>query len=162
MEATKKSHWLTEAMAVKDIGSPRHLDDESKAKRIMFTPGRLMVKGDTSKSGICCDRLEIYLTFWTRLMQKNLTYKLLTTICLSGCSIDSSMNISNTYTTYVYHTTHACVKFVKTQFSCPKELHVNFHPISLPILTQLQNITHVTVTLRNVCWDNVMNAMTTD
>ena len=74
-------------------------------------------------------------------MQKNLAYKLLTTSCLSGCSIDSSMNISNTYTTNVYYTTHACVKFVKTQFFCPKELHVHFHPISLPILTQLQNIT---------------------
>ena len=35
-------------------------------------------------------------------------------------------------------------------------------PISLPILTQLQNITHVIVTLRNVCWDSVMNAMTMD
>ena len=52
-----------------------------------------------------------------------------------------SMNISNTYTTNLYHTTHTCVKFVKTQFFCPKEFHVYFHLISLPILTQLQAIT---------------------
>ena len=95
-------------------------------------------------------------------MQKNLRHKLLMTSCLSECSIHSSVNISNTYTTNVYHTAHAFVKFVKTQFFCPKDLHVHFHPISLPILTQLQNITHVIVTLRNVCWDSVMNAMTMD
>ena len=48
----------------------------------------------------------------------------------SECSINFSMNISNT--TNVYHITHACVKFVKTQFFCPKELHVYFHLISPP------------------------------
>ena len=95
-------------------------------------------------------------------MQKNLTHNILTTSCLSGCSIDSSMKISNTYTTSVYHTTHACVEFVKTQFFCPKELHVHFDPISLPIFTQLQNITHVIVTLPDKCWYSVMNAMTID
>ena len=72
------------------------------------------------------------------------------------------MNMSNAYATNVYHKTNACVKFVKTQFFCPKELHVHFHPISLPIITQLQNITHVIVTLPIVCWDSVMNAMTMD
>ena len=70
-------------MAVKGIGSPRHLDDESKAKRIMFTSGRLMVKGDTSKSGICCDRLEIYLTFsdaeesYVQAFDDNLSFRML-------------------------------------------------------------------------------------
>ena len=72
------------------------------------------------------------------------------------------LNEHKQYTTNVYHTTHACVKFVKTPFFCPKELHVHFHPISPPILTQSQNITHVIVTLRNVCWNSVMNAMTMD
>ena len=42
------------------------------------------------------------------------------------------------------------------------KLHVHHHPISLPMVTQLQNITHVIVTLHNVCWDSVMNAMTMD
>ena len=53
-------------------------------------------------------------------------------------------------------------EFVKTQFFCPKGLHVYFHLISLPILTQLQNITHVIVILWNVCWDSAMNAITLD
>ena len=39
---------------------------------------------------------------------------------------------------------------------------VYFHLISLPILTQLQNITHVIVILWNVCWDSAMNAITMD
>ena len=42
-------------------------------------------------------------------MQKNLTHKLLMTSCLSGCSIDCSMNISNTYTTKrIPHNTCLC------------------------------------------------------
>ena len=38
----------------------------------------------------------------------------------------------------------------------------DFHPISLPILTQLQNITHVIVAMLNVCWDYVINAVIMD
>ena len=42
-------------------------------------------------------------------MQKNLTHKLLMTSCLSGCSIDCSMNTSNTYTTKrIPHNTCLC------------------------------------------------------
>ena len=140
-----------EPIVAKGIGSPRPFDDESMQKGCLRREG--WWRKETSKSGICCGRWEIYLAMsdaeesYVQAFEEELSFRMF-------------HRFLNEHKQYIYNKripNNTCLCEI-----C--ELHVYFHSISSSqlILPQLQNINHVIVTLRNVCWGSVMNVMTMD
>ena len=124
------------------------------AKR-MFTSGRLMEKGDKQKRYLLWPMKDILSILnmsdaeesYVQAFEEELSFRMF-------------HRFLNEHKQYIYNKripNNTCLCEI-----C--ELHVYFHSISSSqlILPQLQNINHVIVTLRNVCWGSVMNVMTMD